>query len=112
MKNKWKRLFSLLLAAALLVGICPVAGAAEEHAQTRDLRFAETDTVAGNMLDGSVIDETESEVQSEYDDNEIVRVSIVLDKEPAVAVYGAENVAENGAVAAYRNRLESEQGGI
>ena len=119
MKNQslGKRILSAILALVIVLGACPVAAFAQEtdtvvrENQGTRLPFTKVDDVNADVIhDAAKV--THDEEEDPYEDTDIVRVSIVLNKKATLEVYSAENVASNGAAMAYREKLEQEQTAI
>ena len=106
-KKGAKRLLAVLLCLVMLMGTVPVASAAE----------TKSGGVTWEQVDGSASPDrfqqeavTDPEEAPLYADDEIVRVSIVLEAAPTVAVYSAENdISENRAAMNYRQQLLNTQ---
>ena len=102
-----KRLLAVLLCLVMLMGTVPAASAAE----------TKSGNVTWEQVDGSAAPDrfqqeavTDPEEAPLYADDEIVRVSIVLEAAPTVAVYSAENdISENRAAMNYRQQLLNTQ---
>ncbi|MCR5664548.1 MAG: S8 family serine peptidase [Oscillospiraceae bacterium] len=111
MSRTWKRLLSILLAAAMVLSL-GITGWAIDDGK------GETPVVTWEKVDDSVlplrhgrgeVTELGTEVP-EYADDEVVRVSIVLDKASTLEVgYATRGIAENPAAMSYREGLRSEQ---
>ena len=108
------RILSAFLALVLVIGACPVqAFATETTAEASEdrgtrLPFTKVDGGdANNPHDAAKVTQTEEE--DPYEDTDVVRVSIVLNKKATLEVYSAEDVANNAAAMAYRDRLQAEQ---
>lgn len=102
-KKKAKRLLAMLLSLVMLLGLVPTAFAAE----------TKSGGVTWEQVDGSPSpDRFQQKVAAEpeetplYADDEVVRVSIVLEAEPTIAVYSAMgDISENAAAMIYRQQL-------
>ena len=88
------RIFSAILALVIVIGACPVqAFAAENDTAVREdqgvkLPFTEVDDLdADNLHDAAKVTHEEEEVP--YEDTDVVRVSIVLNKRATLEVYPA-----------------------
>ncbi len=105
-KNLLNRLLSLMLVAAILLGFAIPVRAAEQSA-----------TVHFQQVDNSVVSETlpghepvTSSQEETYAPTDVVRVSVVLDKEStAAAGFEMKDVAHNASAMAYRQELQSQQ---
>ena len=100
------RLLSLLLVAALLMGLASPAAA-----------FSNKSSVTITQVDNSAVsvnpltrEDEELNTMDEYSDTEIVRVSIVLEKASTIrAGFSTMDIANNEAAMAYRADLKNEQ---
>ena len=105
-KRLTTRLLSLLLVAALLIGMMPTASAVSPKS---DVTVTQVDNsaVSVNPLNR---DDEELHTMDEYLDHEIVRVSIVLEKASTIkAGFSTMDIADNKAAMAYRADLKEEQ---
>lgn len=108
MNNKRaKRLLAMLLSLVMLLGLVPTAFAAET--KSGGVTWEQVDGSASpNRFQQEAV--TEPEETPLYAVNEMVRVSIVLEAEPTIAVYSAENdISENAAAMSYRQQLLQKQ---
>lgn len=108
MNNKRaKRLLAMLLSLVMLLGLVPTAFAAET--KSGGVTWEQVDGSASpNRFKQNAV--TEPEETPLYAANEMVRVSIVLEAEPTIAVYSAENdISENAAAMSYRQQLLQKQ---
>lgn len=108
MNNKRaKRLLAMLLSLVMLLGLVPTAFAAET--KSGGVTWEQVDGSASpNRFKQEAV--TEPEETPLYAANEMVRVSIVLEAEPTIAVYSAENdISENAAAMSYRQQLLQKQ---
>ena len=102
-KKSARRLLAVLLSLVMLFGLVPTALAAE----------TQSGGVTWEQVDGSAAPDrfrqeavTDPEETPLYADDEIVRVSIVLEAAPTIAVYSAEDdISENAAAMNYRQQL-------
>ena len=100
------RMLSLLLAVAVLFGLASPAGAA---ASSNTLRYQQVDnsSVSANLLHPA---DQETDEVPQYDDTDIVRVSIVLEKASTLnAGFSTMGIAQNAAAMRYRKDLQAEQ---
>ena len=105
-KNLLNRLLSLMLVAAILCGFVIPVHAAEETA-----------TVSFQQVDNSAVTATlpghepvTSPEEDTYASTDVVRVSIVLEKESTVAAgFAMEDIAQNVSAMAYRQELQTQQ---
>ncbi|MBE6945571.1 MAG: hypothetical protein E7459_05735, partial [Ruminococcaceae bacterium] len=115
-KHLPQRLLSLLLVFAMLVGFVVPVQAAHDHDHT----VIETAASEGNALGFNKLESNaslellhqaeETEEESPYADTEMVRVSIVLDKESTIeSGFSTENIAANPEAMSYRDGLKAEQ---
>ena len=108
MNNKRaKRLLAMLLSLVMLLGLVPTAFAAET--KSGGVTWEQVDGSASpNRFKQEAV--TEPEETPLYAANEMVRVSIVLEAEPTIAVYSAESdISENAAAMSYRQQLLQKQ---
>ena len=110
-----KRILSLVLALVMVVGVCPIqAFAVGMHADVPDgnrLPFTQVEDVNADVLhEAAKVTQPEEEVP--YADTDVVRVSIVLNKQATLELYSAVDVADNAAAMAYRARLENEHASV
>ena len=113
-KSLGMRILSAFLALVLVIGACPIQArateATAEAGEDRGTRLPFTqvdDTDANNLHDAANAKQTEEE--DPYQDTDVVRVSIVLNKKATLEVYSAADVAKNAAAMAYRDQLQAEQ---
>ena len=113
-----RRLLAVALVLTLLCSVLLPAGAAQtdEPDKVADSSFEELpltpvdpDTLAPHQLDLAG-DEEAPDPADDYAPEEVVRVSIVLNKPSTIeAGYALDGIAENSAARAYRSRLKAEQ---
>ena len=112
MKNKGllRRVLAIALTVAMLAGFAIPAGATGTD-NVRSLTFEKVDNGEVNAkLSLSAAEEEETPL---YSDDDVVRVSIVLEDESTVAAgYSTENIAENAAAVSYRENLKQEQANV
>ena len=96
------RLLSLLLAVVLVLGCCPTVKAADSGS----LDFTRLESSDVSM---STIEEPVSEEAAAYQDTDLVRVSIVLNKQSTLERFGSAEAAE---AQAYRQALRQEQADV
>ena len=106
-KELWKRLLSLALAFALCAGLAMPAAATGNDADW---------TVEFEKVDNAEAAEKNSDLKFEpavdepaYKDDEIVRVSIVLEQMSTVAKFDTVEIIGNAAAQAYRDQLKNTQ---
>ena len=101
------RLISMLLVLALVLGFALPVSAVENNG----IYFGKTDNSAvSNPLRPQ---QTESHITPTYDDNDVVRVSIVLTGTPTLqAGYSTKNISNNVQAMAYRSNLKKEQASV
>ena len=106
-KKRAKRLLAMLLSLVMLIGLVPTAFAAET--KSGGVTWEQVDGSASpNRFQQEAV--TEPEETPLYADDEIVRVSIVLEAAPTIAVYSAEtDISENAAAMSYRQQLLRKQ---
>ena len=106
-KKGAKRLLAVLLCLVMLMGTVPAASAAETKSGGVTWEQVDGSAAPGRFQQEAVTDPEEAPL---YADDEIVRVSIVLEAVPTVAVYSAENdISENRAAMNYRRQLLNTQ---
>ena len=105
-KSLTRRVLSLLMTLCLVLSLVPTALAAEENSSDIQLPF----TVVSDDDSALTRETTANTVSSQYDANESVRVSIVLE-EPSVIEkgYATQDLAENHSAMTYRAQLQSRQ---
>ncbi len=109
MKKRYlSRVLSLLLVLTMLAGFLIPAGAAGTESGTQGLEFEKTENVGSEML-AETAEGEEKEDAATHADSDVVRVSIVLDKAPAMELYGTTDITANTAVATYREELKAQQ---
>ena len=102
-KKGARRLLAVLLSLVMLVGAVPVAFAAEPEPGGVTWKQVDNSAVTARPRQTAVTEEPETPL---YADDEIVRVSIVLEAAPTIAVYSAEDdISENTAAMSYRQQL-------
>ena len=112
MKKRYlSRVLSLLLVLTMLAGFLIPAGAAGTESGTQGLEFEKTENVGSEMLTETAEGE-EKEDAATHADSDVVRVSIVLDKAPAMELYGTADITANTAVDSYRNELKAQQNSV
>lgn len=108
MKKRYlSRVLSLLLVLTMLAGFLIPVGAAGTESGTQGLEFEKTENVGSEML-AETAEGEEKEDAATHTDSDVVRVSIVLDKAPAMELYGTADITANMAVASYRNELKAQ----
>ncbi len=105
-KSLLNRLLSLMLVAAILCGFMIPVHAAEESAS---VRFQQVDNSAVTAVHPGHAPVTPQQEEA-YAPTDVVRVSIVLEKESTVAAgFDMKNVAQNASAMAYRQELQTQQ---
>ncbi len=102
---KWKltrTLLSLLLTAALLLTMLPGAVAVPAGQKWEKIASKRADNLLSH-------DEAVESAETSYAPDEIIRVSIVLEDEPAIALYQVADIGVDAAANAYRRELRSNQ---
>ena len=108
MKQLSKRALSLLLAAALLLGLFVPGVAAETTADSEQLSFRETDALERSTE--RLATAQEPETQTLYAATDRVRVSIVLEEKSTLeSGFSTMNIAENAQAMAWRQSLREQQ---
>ena len=107
-QRSWTRCLSLLLVACLVLGMAPVAAYASPAEP--EVRFAEisADEISADLR----LDEAQpnQEEPDGHDPEEIVRISIVLEKAPVLDKgYSTMGLASNSAAQSYRETLLADQ---
>ena len=110
-----KRLLAAVLAMVMVVGVCPIQAFAlsisADAASGTKLPFTKVENVDADVLhEAAKVTQPEEEVP--YADTDVVRVSIVLNKQATLELYSAVDVASNAAAMAYRDRLAKEQASV
>lgn len=108
-KHMSKRVLAVLLSLAMLLGAMPSAFAADSgSAGEQGFSWKKVDSSAVTAaLDQEVVEEPEETPL--YEDTENVRVSIILEEEPTVALFSVGEIDENRAAVSYRASLEAKQ---
>ena len=108
--NRIKRLFSLILTAAMLLGLMLPAHAATP--ETSALRFRQVDNSA---VSAELRQDTADEIQDapDYASTDLVRVSIVLDQKSTLeAGFSTADIAGNASAMSYRADLRDNQADV
>ena len=113
-RNPMIRVLSVVLVLCLVLGMSPAAYAWSfsdlfgSGKSGNELTIEQIDGVDANVkLD---LDEMEHPYQArEYADTDMVRVSIVLEEQPALEKFSTKGIAVNSTAAAYRKELRSRQ---
>ena len=108
-KRIWKRLLAVLLSAALLLGTMPTVLAAEAESGEWTWKEADNSTVTATLGREPIVEE---EDEPPYEDNEVVRASIVLVDKPTLERFpkaADADIASNTAAKDYRSKLEAQQ---
>lgn len=105
-KHLPSRVLSLLLVLALFVGlVVPMNVSADSGKQ--NLEFEKTDEAVFSKLSESVLDEESYENDDQYEPDDSVRVSIVLEEASTLERFGTDDIATNASAAAYRSSLKN-----
>lgn len=108
--KKFKKILSLALAFCLILSLSIPTAAAEDVPEGSSLKFEQVDN---SVIDGSFIVEEaieEEEEDVEYAQDEVVRVSIVLEEASVVdAGYSTEDVIDNSAALAHMKKVKGNQ---
>ena len=103
------RVLSLLLVFAMMFSLAAPAGAVQSASDLVDLSFTKTNDASG-VADESLAVDDETALGTQYDSEEIVRVSIVLEKKPTIeAGFSTMGIGSNASAMAYRADLEEDQ---
>ncbi len=109
-EKNFKKLLSLALVFCLILSLSVPAAAAEDVPEVESLRFEQVDN---SLIEGARIDEDAVDgaaADAEYKDDEIVRVSIILEEDSVVdAGYSTEDILDNSAALAHMNKVKSNQ---
>ena len=109
-----KRIISAILVLVMVIGMCPIqAFAARDTGSVSGsnggkLHFTKVEGINADVMHPSTKVNQEKE-ESPYDDADIVRVSIVLSKEPTLEKFSTLGIAANNAAMVYRQGLQVEQ---
>lgn len=111
MKSYWKRSLSALLSAAMTLGYAsPTLILANDEEDPGSLDFVKVENGQSPVMSEAVAIEEEDTEEALFEDDEVVRVSIILeDKSTLEMGYDTENIAENSQAMAYRAKLEAKQ---
>ena len=106
--NEWgRRLLSLVLALVMVIGVSPMAVAAPATGE-RKLALEQVDGVQTDaMMTTPGIEDPED--PTEYADTDTVRVSIVLEDQPALKQFSTMAIGGNAEAQAYRQELKARQ---
>ena len=105
MKKRYSRVLALMLAIVMLLGVLPVAAASPSAGNTIGYEKIGSGGNARSLLQEA----DKAEQQSLYADGDTVRVSIVMKQKPTIALYSAEDIADNAGAMRYRSGLENGQ---
>lgn len=105
MKKRFSRVLALMLAIVLLLGVLPAAASSPNGKDTIGYEKISNSGNAHSLLQEA--DNTEQ--RSLYASSDDVRVSIVMKQEPTIALYSAEDIADNAGAMRYRSGLENKQ---
>ncbi len=111
-KHLTNRLLSLLLVVAMLAGFMVPAQAADthSHAVAVESEAPALEKLENNLTLLPMEEAMEAEEEALYADEDIVRVSIVLEKESTMdAGFSTENIVTNTEAMCYRQELKAEQ---
>ena len=102
------RALSLLLVLSLLLGLAPAVYASGGGKRTVTFEETSPDSVTANLtLEERQVEESPKQ---EPDENDMVRVSVVLEKAPVLAQgYSTMGLASNQSAQAYRQSLIADQ---
>ena len=112
MKKSWKRLISALLSVVMVIAIALPAAAydfAKDNSTAKSLEWEKiSNGIFAEALQRKGITLPESE--PEFADNDVVRVSIVLNAPSTIERgFTTEKIAQNAEAMQYRNSLKAEQ---
>lgn len=109
MKRKFSyRFLSLLMAIVMVCGIAVTPAAAADEDAGESVRFEQVDNSEVSSAPGRKPLNTEQQ-EALYADTDMVRVSIVLNKEPTISRFSTTGIAQNTAAMSYRDGLKAEQ---
>ena len=107
--NLFKRLLCLVMVVAMLAGFALPASAADNATVT--FEQVDNSAVSATIPGREPVELPEEE--DAYDANDVVRVSIVLEKAGTIAAgYSTMNIAQNKAAMNYNSRLEKDQANL
>ena len=105
MKKRFSRVLALMLAIVMLLGVLPVAAASPSAGNTIGYEKIGSGGNARSLLQEA----DKAEQENLYADGDTVRVSIVMKQKPTIALYSAEDIADNAGAMRYRSGLENGQ---
>ena len=112
MNSSWRRILSLLLTLALVLGLTTPAFAADSSKSSK-LNVSWEKVEAASAIKNQLLAKNkvkEFETPSLYKDSDTVRVSIVLSKKSTLDLgYAASSIATNAQAQAYREGLKADQ---
>lgn len=103
---KLSKILSVLLVIAMLVGMLPVGVFAVSG--SKGIAFVQT----GNQAVSATLPLSEQMIAaaaSRYESTDIVRISIVLEGDPAITAFSTSQIGDNDEAVAYRQRLLNNQ---
>ena len=112
-----KKILVVILSLAMILSFSSVAwatetGAADDNASVNILTLTKIqDAMASKVMSehkANLVKTADKKFKA-YDENETVRVSIILEDEPTIANYSTTNIANNEAAMKYRESLKSGQ---
>ena len=104
-----KRILSFLLTAVMIVSLVAPALASETASAKKSISWQKTDAVFAPDLSARAVKDT-ADTENKYSADEMVRVSIIMEDEPALSlVDSVDEIADNAEVIAYREKLEAKQ---
>ena len=112
-----KKILVVILSLAMILSFSSVAwatetGAADDNASVNILTLTKIqDAMASKVMSerkANLVKTVDKKFKA-YDENESVRVSIILEDEPTIANYSTTNIADNEAAMKYRESLKSGQ---
>ncbi|MBO6011348.1 MAG: hypothetical protein J6P71_06085, partial [Oscillospiraceae bacterium] len=110
MKHSWKKILSLLLAAAMLFALAVTGLAAGEDGEEGSAPVSVTWEKIDASPRGIGAPAFELADEDPYGPDDVVRVSIVLEQLPALkAGFSKSNIGSNAGVQSYRENLRSAQ---
>ncbi|MBQ4467484.1 MAG: S8 family serine peptidase [Firmicutes bacterium] len=115
-----KKILVVILSLAMILSFSSVAwatetGAADDNASVNILTLTKIqDAMASKVMSehkANLVKTADKKFKA-YDENETVRVSIILEDEPTIANYSTTNIANNSAAMNYRESLQKKQASL
>ncbi len=112
MKNSWKRLISALLSVVMIIAIALPAVAYDFGTDSGTEKTLEWEKVSDKIFTDALKRKgiTTFESEPEFSDDDVVRVSIILNAPSVIGMgYSTEKIAANAGAMQYRKSIKSEQ---